>query len=209
MVKRVWTYLMVGAALLVLSVALMNTFALYVPKSALGWARFRWEYNHTNDESGYLDSYRDRIWEHGGGYIPPDVARFLSSRLESSSDEGEVSAIARFYSRQAGGREPVTLFDLSDKARRRIARAVLHDWKSYPDKDAQHGFVLLEELRLNTDASTFKANVIMPHGGRADSPEKLAPVARLFERWNLEYDLIPFTKRPNPLAGTVYTIEGL
>ena len=85
--------------------ALLGQFAVYAPSSAPGWTRFHWEYERAADKSAYLDEYRARIWEHGGGTIPPSAARFLARRLDESTQSAEISAIARFYAMQAGGRE--------------------------------------------------------------------------------------------------------
>ena len=186
------------------ALVLADRFAFYASKSALGWNRFRLLYDISNEKSAFLDDYRARIWEHGGGYVPDPVAHFLVNRLESSDDAREISAIVRFESLQAGGREAPALFTLSDRARRRVAQTVLSDWKSYPDTSAQGGFILIEGLRQNTYVG--KANVILHHSKWANSQEKLAPVAALFDKWNRQNASVPFTQRPNPLAGSEYEI---
>ncbi len=186
------------------ALVLADRFAFYSPQSTLAWNRFHLLYGLSNDKSAFLDDFRARIWEHGGGYVPDHVAHFLVNRLESSNDAHEISAIVRFDSLQAGGREAPALFTLSDGARRRVTETVLRDWKSYPDTSAQGGFILIEGLRQNTYIG--KANVILHNSKWAGWRQKLTPVAALFEQWNRRYASVPFTKRPNPLAGTPYKI---
>lgn len=200
---RVW----VAGALVLAALVLADRFAYYSPKSTLGWNRFRLLYDASSDKSAYLDDFRAHIWEHGGGYIPDRIAGFLNERLESSRDPREVSAIVRFYSNEAGGREGGVTTSLSDQARRRVAENVMRDWKTYPQWGKEHGFVLLEGLRQNTYLG--KANVIGPRLSWPASTGELAPVAELLSKWNRRYAAVPFTKRPNPLAGTPYRIEGL
>lgn len=100
----------------------------------------------------------------------------------------------------------MNLLDLSDRARQRVAQAILRDWKSYPEQEAQQAFVLLEVLRQNT--YLYKANVILPKNDWVNSYEKLEPVANVFERWNKKYRGVPLKKRPDPLKGTPYSIIG-
>ena len=205
MKNPLWSRALVAGILVVGGAAALNYVALMAPKTTLGWNRFHLFYNGASDKGAFLDDYRERIWEHGGGYVPDVVAEFLAGRLEKSTDEREVAAIVRFDALSANGRESAALFTLSDHARRRVAQTVLRDWRNYPTRAGmQGGFILLEALRQNTNLG--KAYVVGPHGG-ADSVEKVAPVAALFERWNRQYAAVPFTKRPNPLTGTPYVIE--
>ncbi len=205
MKTRFWSRAVVAGVLVIGGATALDFVARMVPSTTLGWNRFHLLYNGASDKSAFLEEYRGQTWEHGGGSVPDAVAVFLAERLERSNDAREVAAIVRFWAQQAGGREHRALFALSDKARRRVAQTVLRDWKVYPPHDGmQHGFVLLECLRQNTYVG--KANVIAPHG-RPDSVEKTAPVAALFAKWNRKYAAVPFAKRPNPLAGTPYTIE--
>lgn len=190
--------------------ALMNTFALYVPKSAPGWTRFHFVYEHASNRSAFLDDFQGRIREHGGGYTLPDINNFLLDRLEKSADQSEQAAFVRFYCLQAGGREGDTWRRFPDATRRRVVAIVLANWRSYPPQKAQKAFVWLEELRLNEQLD--KANLLVPTGvpnGFANTLEKVAPVANLFERWNRKYAAVPVMYRPNPLAGTRYEIQGL
>lgn len=190
--------------------ALMNAFALYVPKSALGWTRFYFVYEHTGNRSAFLDDFQGWIWEHGGGYTPPDINIFLLDRLENSADKSEQAAIVRFYCLQAGGREGDTWRRFSDATRRRVVAIVLANWRWYPPEEVQYAFVWLEELRLGKYLG--KATLLISSGKPyrfLDTTEKVAPVAVLFERWNRKYAAVPITRRPNPLAGTRYLIQGL
>jgi len=190
--------------------ALLNTFALYVPKSALGWTRFHFVYERVSNRSAFLDDFHARIWEHGGGYTPPDINNFLLDRLENSADKSEQAAIVRFYCLQAGGREGDTWRRFSDSTRRRIVAIVLANWRSYPPQEGGSAFVWLEELRLNTYLG--KATLLVPSGKPyrfPDTLEKVAPVAAFLEKWNRKYATVPIIRRPNPLAGTRYEVQGL
>ena len=205
MKHSLWPRALLAGVLLTSGAVALNFVALLSPRSTLGWNRFHLLYDRTDDKSGFLDDYRTRIMDHGGGYVPDATAGFLARRLEVSNDPREVSAIVHFDALQAGGREAGALFHLSDRARRRVALTVLSDWKTYPQAHAEHAFVLIEGLRKNTMLG--KANVIGPHFDWADSREKVAPVAALFERWNRHYSATPFVERPDPLAGSPYVIE--
>ena len=178
-------------------------FAVNAPGSALGENLLHWEFAHSTDKSAVLSRYRARIWAHGGGYVPDNAARFFAARA-SDGDDQEVATIARFYASQGGMREGNFGQLLTEHARQRLVDAILHDWRTYPEKDAWRAFVFIESLRQNTYiGKAFIVGAVVP-----DSRAKLAPIAAKFEAWNRRYRATPIAKRPFPLAGTGYVIEG-
>ena len=181
--------------------------AVMDPESALGENLFQWEYAHADDKSAYLQTYRARMWEHGGGYVPDNAARFFAARLDDSRSHGdeEVAAIARFYASQGGMREGNFGQLLSERARQQLVDAILRDWRTYPEKNAWRGFVFIEGLRQNA----YIGKSYISGGEFPDSYQKLSPIAAKFEGWNRRFQNTPVVKRPNPLLGTPYTIEGL
>ncbi len=198
----------IAAVLVVGGAALLNFYAFHTPKSALGQARFHLQYRAA-DKTDFADSYHAQLQQHGG-YTPAGIDEFLIGRLEYTEDEHERGAITRFYCLQAGGREGDRWQSLSDAARKKVAFAVLRDWKSYSKQGARGAWLWLEELRQNR--VLFKGNLIVPTGvpnGFADSVEKIAPVAELFQRWNKRYAGVPFRKRPSPLKGTPFSFSEL
>ena len=180
--------------------------AVTLSKSVPGENLMRWEYARADDKNAVLSNYRARIWEHGGGNVPDGAARFLAARLNDGDGDGaEVAAIARFYASQGGMREGNFGQLLTESARQRLVAAILRDWRTYPEKNAWRAFVFLETLRQNKNL--YKSFIM---GGKfPDTRAKLAPIAAKFEAWNRRYRATPITARPNPLAGTIYTIEGL
>lgn len=179
--------------------------AVTLPSSVPGENLLRWEYARADDKSSYLQEYRARIWEHGGGNVPDGVAQFFAARLDSSHADADVAAIARFYASQGGMREGNFGQLLSEKARQRLVDAILRDWRTYPEKNAWRGFVFIETLRQNKYlGKTFIIGAEFP-----GSYAKLAPIAAKFDAWNRRYRALPITARPFPLAGTGYIIAGL
>lgn len=181
------------------------------PKSVAGVNLFRLEYEIFSDKNEYLNKYRARIWEHGGGYVSDNAAQFFAARLDSShaDDEvaanAEVAAIARFYASQGGMREGNFGQLLSERARQRLVDAILRDWRTYPEKNAWRGFVFIETLRQNK----YLGKTFIVGGEFPDSYEKLAPVAAKFGEWNSRYRATPITARPDALDGTNYQIDGI
>ena len=178
-------------------------FAANAPGSALSENLLRWEYDHATDKNAVLSNYRARIWAHGGGYVPDGGARFFAARA-NDGDASEVAAIARFYGSQGGMREGNFGRLLSEKARQRLIDTILRDWRTYPEKNAWRAFVFLESLRQNN----YIGKAFIIGGEFPDSYAKLAPIAAKFESWNRRYHATPITRRPFPLAGTGYVIEG-
>ena len=178
-------------------------FAANAPRSVPGENLLRWEFAHAADKSAVLSRYRARIWAHGGGYVPDNNAHFFAARA-SDGDDQEVAAIAHFYASQGGMREGNFGPLLTESARQRLIDAILRDWRTYPEKNAWRGFVFVESLRQNDYVG--KAAIIGPVW--PDSYDKLAPIAADFGEWNRRYRATPIAKRPFPLAGTGYVIEG-
>lgn len=117
--------------------------AVNAPASTLGDNLLRWEYDRSTDKNAVLQEYRARIWEHGGGYVPDNAARFFAARLDSSHADDGVAAIARFYASQGGMREGNFGQLLTEKARQRLVDAILRDWRTYPEKYVWRGFVFI------------------------------------------------------------------
>lgn len=184
--------------------------AITLPSSVLGENLLRFEYAHADDKSAYLSEYRALIWEHGGGYVPDNAARFFAARLDeadSSHGDEEVAAIARFYASQGGMREGNFGQLLTERARQRLIDAILRDWKTYPEKNAWRAFVFIETLRKNKYLG--KAQLQRTFGGNyMRSFAQLAPVAAKLDAWNRRYRKTPVIWRPDPLAGTDYFIAG-
>lgn len=207
--KRKYPFVFVALSLVAITTCALALyfFAVNAPRSVLGENLLRWQWNRATDKSAVLQEYRARIWAHGGGYIPDNAARFFASRLNDGDDQ-EVAAIARFYASQGGMREGNFGQLLSERARQRVVDAILHDWRTYPEKNAWRAFVFIETLRQNKFLG--KAQIQRSWGGNyMRSSAQVRPIASLFDAWNRHYGATPIIQRPDPLAGTDYFIAAI
>jgi hypothetical protein len=72
-------------------------FAAVSPETKLGYWLFRCVYASPVSKKSLLESYRSNLWTFEGGYIPALTNQFLCSRLETTSSQTEINAVANFY----------------------------------------------------------------------------------------------------------------
>ncbi len=132
-----------------LCLTLIYALAVIDSRSLPSIALFRLGYTNSPSKDVYLQNYRTRIWNHGGGYVPEPVQVFLRERLEKSTSREEVDAIAHFYIRQAKGREYGLISPLSEKARIRLLDAIFRRPIESKEGQEMQAMFLAEEVRLN------------------------------------------------------------
>lgn len=122
-------------------------FAWMSPQSKAAYFLLRVAYASPIDKKALLQTFRSRLWEHGGGYMPPGADNFFYSRLETNASPQEIDAIAGFYVSQAEGRETERLLALSDDARQKVVASIMRNLDSYDVWQRGRALLLVEELR--------------------------------------------------------------
>ena len=117
------------------------------PKSKAAYFLLRVAYASPVSKKALLQTFRSRLWEHGGGYTPPEADNFFCSRLEASASQEEIDAIASFYASQAQGRETARMMKLSDVAREKVVASIMRDLDNYDVWTRGRALLLVEELR--------------------------------------------------------------
>ena len=117
------------------------------PQSEIAYLLLRVAYAAPVSKKALLQTFRSRLWEHGGGYTPSRTDEFLCSRLEASASQEEIDAIAKFYALQSSGRETERMLKLSDAAKEKVVGAIMRDLDSYDMWSLNRALLLVEELR--------------------------------------------------------------
>ncbi|MBW3637353.1 MAG: hypothetical protein KY445_12970 [Armatimonadetes bacterium] len=129
--------------------ALIYALAVIDSRSLPSIALFRLGYANSPSKDVYLQNYRTKIWNHGGGYVPEPVRTFLRERLEKSASRKEMDAIAHFYIRQTRGREYGLISPLSEKARIRLLDAIFRRPVESEQWKEMQAMFLAEQVRQN------------------------------------------------------------
>ena len=140
-----------GSFLLFLFLACCCLFLYASPQHPTSVALFKTVYNLAPDKKYMLELYSPQKRGVSAGYIPSEVDQFLCKRIEDTTDNKEVLAIANFYSLQTGGREGACIYKVSDPAKEKMAAQLANDLDENPTLSGLYGkILLLEEIRQGT-----------------------------------------------------------
>ena len=146
--------------LALLALAALGVVANLDARTLPGALLFKWRYAHTDNYSATMKNYRAQVWEHGGGYNPPNPDRFLRDRFRVSKSPQEIGALVDFYVSQGSGRPSFLLPQMPLPDRFRMVREIMRRLDSYRDWNrAQGAFVLIEILRTQDSLNLMKASV--------------------------------------------------
>lgn len=135
------------AALFLLSFLTSGILLLrYVPDNNLSIGLFKTVYILPIGKKSFLEFYSP-VREYGIGYVPKEINDFLIYRIENSTDESEISAIANFYAIQASGHRIGYLINISEPAKMKLVNQLV---KELDDEATLIGkLMLLEEIRTS------------------------------------------------------------
>ena len=123
----------------------------------------------SSNKNTALQGYDANLIKYNGGYIPEQVDKFLCSRLQSSTSDEELNAIADFYIFKAGGREGRYIFSLPTQNKQRVTGNILSRLEDYKPQQAASALILVEVMRRGE--SLGKAIFRSTHGNTAAYPQ--------------------------------------
>lgn len=205
------------AAFAFFALAALGAIATIDARTLPGALLFHWRYAHTSDYGATLQNYRAQIWEHGGGYLPPDQDAFLRDRFLQSKSPQEIGALVDFYVAQGGDRPSALLAQMPLPDRFRMVREIMRRLDKYRDWNRQQGaFVLIEILRTQNSMSLMKAHVMSNdeknYGQDWDWRWKnieLPQLKALYRRWWNKSETPAQKFARSPLQNSTYQIAAL
>ena len=147
----------------------------FLPDEEISIGLFKTVYALPIDRKSFLEFYSP-VREDNWGHISKEINDFLIYRIENSTDENELSSIAKFYAIQAIGHRLGYLINISEQSRIKLIGQLVKD---LGDEGILGGkLMLLEEIR--TGKRLGKGSVSIFGNEYIDQPGILTPE---YEKW--------------------------
>jgi len=187
-------------------------FAWASPETTFGYWMFRCVYASPISKKPFLEAYRANLVQVEGGYIPEKTDQFLCSRLEATSSQTEVYAIANFYVLQASGRETKGIISLPESAKPKVTGSIMQHLDNYDEWQAGRALLLVEEIRRGEEI--WKGSFAPVNNHESANwvgwwqKRGLNKVKSLYRKWWQSQVPWASKKKQNPLANSGIVASG-
>jgi len=117
----------------------------YLPDNEISITLFKTVYSLPIGKKSFLE-FCSPVRKNESGHLPKEINQFLISKIETTNNENEISAIVNFYALQASGHRIGYIYNISEEAKIKVINQLIKEF----DNESNLGgkLMMLEEIRV-------------------------------------------------------------